>query len=34
MVFENLEKNLSKLHRQILITFLVTQYVKYEILEG
>ena len=33
-VFENLEKNPSKLHYQTLITLVIRQYVKYEILEG
>ena len=33
-VFENLEKNPFKLHYQTLIILVVTQQVKYEILEG
>ena len=32
--FESLEKNLGKIHCQTLITLVVTQQVKYEILEG
>ena len=34
IVFKNLEKNLAKLHYQTLIILVVTQYVKYKILEG
>ena len=34
MVFENIKKNPGKLHYQNVIALAVTQYVKYEILEG